>query len=112
MLIWRLLIPVLALAAFAVIALPGGRTPGPEPEVADAERASGRDARPGEVVVPDQYIVTFNRSAEAPPRRPRPASGGRASTPTTSTGVRSRASPPSCPSGRSIASKPIPRWPR
>jgi subtilisin family serine protease len=59
-----LAVAVLAVAALAVIALPGaGR---PEPEVADAQRAGERDARPGEVVVPDQYIVTYNRSAESP----------------------------------------------
>jgi len=67
---------VLALAAFAAIALPGpqpapelaasGWQPAPEPDVAAGERARGRDARPGEAVVPGQYIVTYNRAAESP----------------------------------------------
>ena len=63
---WGLTVPLLALAAFAVIALGGARQPAPQPEVADAERAGGRPARPREAVVPDHYIVTYNRSAESP----------------------------------------------
>ena len=63
---WGVSLPLLAVAAFTVIALAGARQPVPEPEVADAERAGGRANRPGEVVVPGQYIVTYNRSAESP----------------------------------------------
>lgn len=61
----RLTAPLLAIAALALIALPGAGPP--EPVVADAERAGGGPAaRPGEVVVPGRYIVTYNRSAETP----------------------------------------------
>ena len=63
---WGLSVPLLALGAFAVIALGGARQPAPQPEAADAERAGGRPARQRDAVVPDQYIVTYNRSAESP----------------------------------------------